>query len=103
MDVTKFLDYGVLGILTLVLLGVGWGLKLVFARWLDQMDASIRAQNEGGTAMAAMAIAMGKLTEVVKEHSLVTLTEHRLLLEVVCKEKKVPVPKPPKVLRVPAL
>ena len=89
MDVTKFLDYGVLGLLTFVLLGVGWGLKLVFARWLDQMDAGIRTQDASAEAMQQMANAMVTLTRTVAEHSLATMTEHRLIIEELAKQRKI--------------
>lgn len=87
MNPINFLEYGALGLLTLVLLGVGWGLKMVFSRWLGQIDAAIKAQDAGANAMREMATAMATLTATVTEHSLATMKEHRLILEIVARGK----------------
>ena len=86
MNSPDVLQYGALGLLAIVLVGVGIGLKTLLARWLDQMDSGIKAQEASAGAMLSMANAMAALTTTVQEHALATMTEHRLLIDAVCKK-----------------
>ena len=88
MDVgSGWLDYGTLGLLALVLLGVGWALKSILARWLNQVEAGIRSQDASAGAMAAMASAMTALAASVLQHAKATELEHKAILDEVCKKR----------------
>ncbi len=90
---SDILQYGAMGLLMVVLGGVGWGLKTILARWLDQMDAGIRAQDASATAMTAMANAMNALTVTTEQHAVANGQEHRAILEAVVKKQIAPRPK----------
>ena len=94
MDAASFLEYGALGLLTLVLIGVGWALKAVLGRWLNQVEAGIRAQEAGTQAMAGMAAAMTALAASVLQHDKDAKTEHKVILDAVCKKQTRAIQKP---------
>ncbi len=87
-EAVPFLEYGALGLLALVLVGLGFGLNKLLTRWLNQIDANIETQKAQAEAAMAMANAMNTLNETVKAHGLQTAEEHRALMEAIGKRSE---------------
>ncbi len=80
-EAVQFLEYGALGLLALVLVGLGIGLNKLLTRWLNQIDANIETQKAQAAAAMAMANAMNTLNDTIKEHGRQTAEEHKAMMD----------------------